>query len=277
VKKIKISLWGELAKWAKWTAWAGLFFLGSLFADANHSQSEKNWYVLSAGLRGSNLTQFRGAVFYDAWQVVPVVYLGLLDHQIQFLGNSLEYVSVPATNDEARLRLRTKVNSVTDDPLYVTTQKRGIRNTRPTAYEWMTTMEYFFSSKKSDSFGEINSRVAYDLKTHHGLYGELQFKYLIGKFIERNQKYLLQPQPFVTVGYGSADHNRHYYGPEADLPSLTHLQFGMNFLLMPGFDSAYPAFSVQRFQVLGSNRSGQTLDGVTSGYQVVGYLAFKLL
>lgn len=70
---------------------------------------------LNLGIRYSSLLQQRGIILYKDFQIDPVVGVFFLDDRLEFLGDSIGYRDFI---NEKSIRLRTRLVSLTDKPLF---------------------------------------------------------------------------------------------------------------------------------------------------------------
>ena len=253
---------------------AQVIFFSILFCTAGVLADNENLFKLALGAKTQNVLARRGATLYGSFQITPIIYVGFFDERIQIFGTSLELVEFLKAEI---LRARTKVASFSDDPFFVTGDAKGIRNSRDSTFEWTSTLEWFFPDHKRN-WGEIDLRYSKDLKAHSGDYVEASARLSLGKFFGEGFIPTLQPQVFVTVGYGGSQHNQYFYGSNADSPGFNNVEVGLLVLLPGKYDSAYPAVTLSRYEILGAkNRAGTLVSDKVSGIYAQLTIAFGVL
>ncbi len=230
-------------------------------------------WELVAGLKAvSNLSR-RGATLYDSPQFNPLVYAGFFENRLQFLVTSLEYADFLSGR---WLRGRSKVQLVSDKPLYTTGEPRTIRNSRESTVEWTQTLEFFAPSFDDYRFG-LDLRWVQDVMRYGGSHFEATPRVTICRLGEDHGKALVAPQLFATLGFGTRGHNQYQYGPSAEA-GFNHWAGGVRVLLPGRYDPAYWALEASYYEVLGgANRRGVLLDGKTSGWRLEVTAALKIL
>lgn len=251
-----------------------VFSLGlSLHSPAQQTTKAFPWVEASIGIKVLSDVVRRGATLYDAFQITPILYVGLLESRIQFLVTSLEYRDFLIKD---LLRGRTKLALVSDRPLFVLGgHPLSIRNTRESSIEWTQTLELFLPSA-SNYLAGIDVRYAQDLKAHRGAYFEAVGKVTLARWMPENGVPLLQPLAFVSIGWGTDGHNRYQYGPTGTA-GFDNVAYGLALIMPSRIESSYWMFQLNRYDVLGAgNRSGTLLGGETGGFHLNFTLAAHL-
>ncbi len=221
-------------------------------------------FSLAVGAKLSNDLVRRGARLYDGVQAAPILYVGLLDDRIQFLGNSLEYADFFVGD---QFRARTKLAQVSDRPFLKTSGPLTARNARESSFEWTSRIEAFFPSFNTHWF-QADLAYSKDIKAHAGHYLELTGRVTLGRFLLENDKPKLQPQVFATLGWGDSKHNGYLYGAGANSSGFNHVAYGFMLVAPARTDPHYAVIQLYRYDVLGqSNRNG-SLVSQRSGYHL---------
>ncbi len=230
-------------------------------------------FTLATGAKFSNDLVRRGALLYDGVQASPLIYLGMFDERIQFFGMSLELTDFVASDV---LRLRTKINSVSDRPLFMTAGPLTARNARESSWEWTTRVEAFFPNFKTTWY-QIDLAYSKDIKAHGGHYLELTARVTLGRFRFENEKPSIQPQFFATLAWGDGRHNDYLYGTSGQLGGLNHVAYGFMLVSPSRIDPHFPVVTFYRYDVLGdANRAGSLLSQY-AGFHLDVTVAFGIL
>ncbi len=244
----------------------GLFFC----CTASHAYEGKV-FSLALGVKPATGTVIRGARTYDGIQFSPVIYLGFLDERIQIFGTSLEL------NDFVwpdKLRARTKIAALSDEPFIKTDGPPDIRASRPSSIEWTSRLELFLPSFQ-EAWLQLDLAFAQDVKAHKGSYLELSGRLTLARLWLENKKPLVEPQLFGTIGYGTKAHNSFWYG--ANTSGVSHSEVGISVVCPARIDRHFPVFRAYRYDVWGSPPSGPgLLLGHRAGYQVEATIAFGI-
>jgi hypothetical protein len=75
----------------------------------------------------------------------------------------------------------------------------------------------------------------------------------LGKYLQRGQGFLIEPAITASVGGGSEEHNRYYYGSGSQ-SGVSYTTLGFS-IASPGIiDHFYPWLKVYRSSLIGANR-----------------------
>jgi hypothetical protein len=218
----------------------------------------------------SNITK-RGVVLYNSFQVIPIWALDLGSPNFQLVGTTLNYKK-SFQKDTIVWRTRLVPSATPDKPLY-TTQGNIQPNSKkrtPTG-EWDNYLEIHVRNR-----AESRILISQDISVHKGTYLEFMQRIVLGNWLERNGKPMLQPALFASVGWGSAGHNNYLYGRGAGLAGFTDWSYGLLVGSPGAIDTFYPTLQITRFHVLGPAKSGTFVEGRASGTQVIALAAFKI-
>ncbi len=128
---------------------------------------------ISLGGGFASLLEKRGVIYYKDFQIAPVVAAYFFDRRIEYLTDSIGYRQFLI---EDRLRWRSSVHYINDDPLFPK-HKNFMHRTvdRAGTFEWMNRLELYLPSY-SKYQGELDVGIAKDLKEHSGVYLEISGK-----------------------------------------------------------------------------------------------------
>jgi hypothetical protein len=230
-------------------------------------------FSLAVGAKAANDVVRRGARLYDGVQASPIVYIGLFDERIQFFLNSLEATDFVF---EDVLRLRTKLNLISDRPFLKTSGPLTARNARPSSIEWTSRLEAFFPSFNTNWL-QIDLSYSKDIQAHGGNYIELVGRVTVARLWMENEKAKVQPQLFASLGWGDARHNQYLYGAGSGSAGLNHIAYGIMVAAPARIDPHFPVLQLYRYDVLGqANRNG-SLVSQTFGYHLDAIFALGIL
>ena len=216
---------------------------------------------LNIGVRYSSLLQNRGLIFYDDFQIDPVVGVFFLDDKIEFLGDSIGYRDFIYAD---KVRLRTKLASLTDKPLYPAYDAHKISSGRKDTKEWVNQLEFFLPGYNENYQAEIDLSWAKDIAVHYGSYFELQSKIKLFDFKLPRADLLIEPNLYFSMGWGDERHNKYLYGPSANKSEITNFSYGVWFAFPDEADRFYPIVQVKHFSLVGKAKSAEYLQD-TSG------------
>ena len=215
---------------------------------------------INLGARFSSVLAKRGVIFYEGFQLDPVLGLFFFDDRVEFLGDSLGFRDYLHKD---KIRWRTKVAKISDNPLFPA--KRSLRLVspdRPDSYEWSNGLEFYFPSYSDRYLGQANLTYAKDISKHHGDYLELEMRAKI--FSTSVLGTILEPNLAGSLGWGSAAHNKYFYGLEKS--DWNNLSYGFWVAFPNEADRYYPILQLMRFSTLGDNRNAPLAMGRNDGF-----------
>jgi hypothetical protein len=201
---------------------------------------------------------------YRDYQVDPVLGIFLLDDRVEFLGDSIGYRDFIAGD---WLRFRSKLVSISDDPLFPS--HASIRDGSPNredTYEWSNSLELFLPSYGDGYISEIDFIYAKDILQHNGNYFEIQSKTKLGNFRVPGAGTLVEPNLFLSAGWGDKAHNKYFYGSDINESGFTNVAAGLWFALPEEADRNYPIIQARWFETLGAFKDGQYASGRNRGF-----------
>lgn len=210
---------------------------------------------VNLGARYSSVLQNRGVVLYDGFQIDPVIGIFFFDDRLEFVGDSIGYRDFIVAD---RLRLRSRIQSITDKPLYPA--EEAIRRRSPQrdeSQEWSAEAELFLPGYNSAYKAEMDFIYAKDLRAHQGNYWELKAKIKILDFRFGDWAPVIEPNIFASYGWGDAAHNQYFYGPDANWAGFNNASYGIWFAFPNEADRYYPIVQLKYFEVLNSYREAQ--------------------
>ncbi len=220
-------------------------FLAILFGSLSGQAAVVDRISLGGGF--ASLLEKRGVIYYKDFQIAPVVAAYFFDRRIEYLTDSIGYRQFLI---EDRLRWRSSVHYINDDPLFPK-HKNFMHRTvdRAGTFEWMNRLELYLPSY-SKYQGELDVGIAKDLKEHSGVYLEISGKI---KIFEKNWNIISDDRSevnlFATVGYATQEHNEYLYGVGAK-EGFTHLSTGVWINFPDRADRYTPIVMIKYFEVL---------------------------
>lgn len=222
-----------------------LFTLATFLSNARAEFATKNFAVAVGAEYFSQLDR-RGIVTYGSYQLIPIFAVDLFHPSLQLVGSTLNWRQ--QISDSALYRLRLNFDAANDVPLYYTGEKEAERVRRTTSSE-----AEFFLEYTPFSFLETTVNVGTGFGGYSGLYSEASVRLKLGRYLERGKGFLIEPAITASVGGGSDEHNRYYYGAGSS-PGLSYTTVGIS-VASPGIiDHFYPWLKIYRSTLLGSNR-----------------------
>lgn len=221
---------------------------------------------LNIGFRFSSLLQNRGVILYKDFQIDPVVGVFFFDDRLEYLGDSIGYRDFIYQD---QIRLRTRFVSISDNPLFPAYE--GIKNKlvdRKDSLEWANQVEFFIPGYGDNYIAEIDLSYAKDLVAHRGQYIELQTKTKLFNFRVAGVDTLIEPNFYLSAGWGDDRHNQYFYGPSANKSELNNLSYGLWLAFPEEADRFYPIIQVKHFEVLGSSQNAEYAKDLNSGYLI---------
>jgi hypothetical protein len=246
-----------------------LMSLDSHAADETMARSPHHKGLLSSvnlGVRYSSLLEHRGVINYRDFQIDPVLGVFLFDDRLEFLGDSISYRDFVAGR---WLRLRSKISAISDDPLFPAHESvKAASPNRTDSYEWSLRAEFFIPDYDEGYLGEISIGYSKDLVAHLGHYLEVQGKAKVVRFRLPVVGTLMEPNAFVSVGWGSSQHNRYVYGESQGGSGLNNLTYGLWVAFPEEADRNYPIIQVRHFQALGDFRDSSLAKDRSDGWLI---------
>lgn len=232
-----------------------------VFAEAHHQGTLSS---INLGVRYSSVLQSRGVIFYPDFQVDPVVGIFLFDDKVEYLGDSLGYRDFVYKNI---LRLRTRLVSISDDPLFPNHRSvQGGNPNRSDTVEWSNRAELFLPGYNDQYKTEIDFEYSKDIAETWGQYVSVQSKVKILDFTVPRFATEVEPNLFLSVGWGDWRHNQYFYGSSAKSDGLNNISYGLWFAFPNESDRYYPIIQLTGFEVLGDkNKNGAFARGSNQG------------
>jgi hypothetical protein len=220
---------------------------------------------INLGVRYSSILENRGVVLYRDFQIDPVAGIFLFDDRLEFLGDSVSYRDFVYKD---RVRLRTRIVSISDKPLFPAYESvKSSDPDRPDTYEWNSRAEVFLPGYNDKYKAELDFGYAKDISAHHGNYVDLAGKIELFRFRLPVVGSLLEPGFHASMGWGDSAHNRYFYGPTADQASLNNLAYGLWVAFPEEADRYFPVIQLTHFEVLGnSNRAASYAQNRGEGW-----------
>lgn len=239
------------------------FIVNTTFAGVHH---EGVLSSINLGVRYSSLLQNRGVILYKDFQIDPVLAIFLFNDRFEFLGDSIGYRDFIHSDF---LRLRTRIISVTDKPLFPKHGTIYANSThRKDSYEWSNGVEIFLPGYNKDYGAELDFSYNKDISAHQGNYLELQSKFKIFSFEAPLLQTRVEPNFYTSLGWGDSRHNKYFYGPSAGNSGLNNFSYGLWFAFPEESDRFYPIIQIKHFQVLGDKRNAEFSLGRDKGWLV---------
>ena len=219
---------------------------------------------LNLGIRYSSVLENRGVIFYRDFQIDPVVGVFFFDDRVEFLGDSLGFRDFLVKD---WLRLRTRVVSVTDQPLFPANEAvRSGGPKRTDTYEWSSSAEFFIPGYNDHYQGEIDVTYAKDISASHGNYVELQSKLKLTNFRLSRSGPEIEPNLLTSVGWGDGALNQYYYGPSAGSSGINNYAYGIWFAFPGEADRYFPILQLRHFAAIGDSGRGEYATGRNEGW-----------
>ena len=241
-----------------------IYFILPALVLANPPKHEGIVSSLNIGLRYSSTLQNRGVIYYDDFQIDPVVGIFFVDDQVEFLGDSLGFKKFIAKD---WLRIRSKFTSLTDKPLFPA--RKSLKEKfyhRKDTYEWSNHLEFFLPGYNDNYWGEIDLTYAKDISAHQGNYFEILSKFKLFTFVVPKIEIKIEPNLFASLGWGDGLHNRYFYGPSAYNSGLNNLSYGLWFAFPDESDRYFPIIQLKHFQTLGINKNADYARDYNEGW-----------
>lgn len=255
-----------------------LFLFISLNALADYTPTNKwgNFSGVKLGARYTNISESRGVILYNDFQLLPFLAVFAFEDRLEFLTSSISYRDFIY---EDKIRFRTRLQAISDNPIFPKTKSiEEIYPDREDSFEWVNRLEVFVPGYNDNYLGELDFAVHKDLKAHNGLYGEFMGKTKLftfqNEFIRRS---IVEPNLYVTLGYGDKRHNEYYYGA-IDSEGFNNFGYGLWFNFTDLSDRNNPVITFKHFEVLGDkNKTGALARNRDSGYSLMFVYSYDLL
>lgn len=236
-----------------------LFFSKNLYAESTKIEKDPHHQGLissvNLGIRYSSILENRGVIFYNGFQIDPVVGLFFLDDRVEFLGDSFGFRDFVAGK---WLRLRTRVVAISDDPLFPNKDStRSGYPDRENTYEWSNRAEFFIPGYDETYLGEVSVGYAKDFSAHQGSYLDLQSKIKLFSFRIPIVKTLIESNFFSSIGWGDSSHNQYFYGPSQSASGFNNFSYGLWLAFPEEADRFYPIIQIRHFQALSKFGDGE--------------------
>ncbi len=231
------------------------FFLGLLLRCSSGFGAIHHEGTLSSvnlGIRYSSVLVKRGMIFYEDFQIDPVLGVFLFDDRVEFLGDSLGFRDFVSGD---QIRLRTRLQALSDNPLFPALDSIKKPRDRTDTYEWINTAEFFLPGYNDNYSSEIDLSFAKDVSVHWGHYFEILAKFKIFDF--RIFGTLLEPNLVGSFGYGDAAHNGYLYGPAEAKLGPVNSTVGVWVAFPEQADRFYPILQIMKFSTQGLNQNSQ--------------------
>lgn len=235
--------------------------------DVRIEKDPHNKGILSSvnlGVRFSSVVENRGVIFYNDFQIDPVVGLFFFDDRVEYLGDSFGFRDFVAGN---WLRLRTRLVSISDNPLFPA--RDSIRTGSPDrkdTFEWSNRAEFFIPGYDENYLGEFSVGYAKDISAHDGQYLDAQAKIKIYRFRLPLLGTLIEPNFYSSLGWGDSAHNRYFYGSSQDTSGFNNFSYGLWFAFPEEADRFYPIVQIRHFETLGRFKSGEFSTNRNEGW-----------
>jgi hypothetical protein len=221
---------------------------------------------LNVGVRYSSLLQNRGIILYKDFQIDPVVGVFFFDDKLEYLGDSIGYRDFIYGDS---VRFRTRLVSITDKPLFPAHDSLKNNSTsRQDTFEWANQIEFFFPAYNENYTAEIDISYAKDLSAHKGQYIELQSKTKLLDFRVPSVNILIEPNWYLSAGWGDDLHNRYFYGESANKAEINNFSYGLWLAFPEEADRFYPIIQIKHFEVLGHSKNADYTENSNSGYLI---------
>ena len=255
-----------------------LFLFISISASADYMPTNKlnNFSGIKLGARLTTISESRGVILYNDFQLLPFIAVFAFEDRIEFLTSSISYRDFIY---EDKIRFRTRLQVISDNPIFP--KHSSIKNIYPDredSFEWVNRLEFFVPGYNSEYMGELDLAVHKDLKAHNGVYAELMGKLKLFTFQnELIRRSIVEPNLYVTLGAGDKRHNDYYYGA-VDSSGLNNLSYGLWFNFLDLSDRNNPVITIKHFEVLGDkNKNGAFARDRDSGYSLMFVYSYDLL
>lgn len=250
---------------------------------------ETHQVEFALGAQYSSILHKRGIVTYDGYQLLPIYALSFWDPQVVLAGTALHYKHYLTEDEKNIFRIRLYLDATLDKPLYYTRVKENKNIERETTTE----LDLFYEYQTSlGSF--LRFQWSQDLVASKGSYVELRGFVPFYNFLEggENNKPILQPGLFVSVGAGNKKHNEYLYGVGAeDSFGVNNVEYGLYVLSPRAIDSLWPVVKITHFELKGDKNQTASFvkfqDGdiktqgkhkaKIKGWQIEALFAFRLL
>ena len=247
--------------------------VGLLLTCSASGEYEEPTLSVALGAKVANRWLVRGATFYDALYVSPLLYIGAFNRRLEFFGNSLEY------NDffiNTILRGRGRLSFFGDDPSIVFGEPKGFRNSRASALEARGKLEWFIPNW-TQYWGQVDIDVSKGLSGHFGVFIESTVRVTLAKLFKNSEgKANVQPQVFARIGWGDRQQNQYLYGAGAGGAGFNMLGTGIMVVAPAKIDPHYPVLEMGYYQVLGDARRGSLVSDQPQGFGVSATIAFQV-
>lgn len=242
-----------------------VFFSLNVFAD--YKPTNKLYYVsgVKIGAKFFSTWQSRGVIQYNDYQLLPVIAVFMFEDRFEFLTSSISYRDFIY---EDKIRFRTRLQAIADNPIFPKHDSiADIYPDREDSWEWVNRLEFFLPAYSDAFISEIDFGIHKDLKAHNGIYAELMTKFKLFTFENTLvKKSIVEPDLFVSVGYGDKRHNEYYYGAQ-DSEGINNLAYGLWFNFLDLADRNNPVITLQHFEVLGDkNKNAPLARNRNAGY-----------
>lgn len=252
------------------SVWIVLFVSHKSFAEPHKKGLISS---VNVGARYSSLLVERGVVFYNDFQIDPVLTLFLFDDRLEFLGNSLSYRDFIYSDS---IRWRTRLRAISDDPLFP--NRDSIRNAsvgRKDTTEWVNSLEFFLGGYTNNYWAEIDINYSRDLSVHEGNYIDVFTKFKAGQFTLK--KTLIEPNLVAGIGWGDKKHNQYFYGPSDYRSGFTNFSIGFWIALPEKVDRFYPNLQLVYFSTIGDHSRKEYSSANNEGVLLSFITAFRII
>lgn len=232
-----------------------VFFVSGFFFPLKSLSQTNGDGILSSvnvGFRYSSVLVKKGAVFYNDFQLDPVLGLFFFDDRLEFLGDSLGYRDFVLDD---RIRLRTRVQAISDDPLFPSHESIRSSVNRSDSYEWINSIEIFTPGYNDSYQGQFDINFAKEILNHKGYYLEVLAKVKLFNFNLFRTK--IEPNLALSYGAGDLDHNAYFYGPNNQNWGVANSTAGLWFAFPEEADRFYPIIQIIRYSTHGLQNNSQ--------------------
>lgn len=238
-----------------------LLFSGLVQAEAHHKGTLSG---ITVGARYSSVLEKRGLILYNDFQIDPAITIFMFDDRLEFWGDTLSYHDFIY---EDKIRLRTRLSSVSDDPLFPAYNSiRESRPNRPTTYEFINSVEMFFPGYNDNYQYELDITWAKDISRHYGNYLNALAKIKLTEFHSSLLNKRVEPNLVLGAGIGDKAHNKFFYGPDDEATGLTNYSYGIWLAFPDDADRFFPIVQLTYFSVTGDHRQAAYAKDYNQGW-----------
>lgn len=217
------------------------------------------WTSANLGIRYSSLMHHRGIILYRDFQIDPVISLFFLDEKAFFTGDTIGYTDFIFKDSlKDQLRFRTRLVAFGDVPLFPYNDNiRSQYHHRDSTYEWSNRLEWYLPGYNKDYVSTLSVDYRKDIGEHSGNYFEFEWRAKLFDYSFSRPNYYLEPNFFVTAGWGDERHNQYLYGPSANQAEFNNLNYGIVVSFPKETDRFYPIILLKHIQATGKSKDAE--------------------